>query len=166
MAKHPRSYGGASPLTSNPVRHLDFKIQELAPDLQANKLRASINKNANQIKKLIQRKFREPSNAQEIEAKIGRIEALMNWKQFKVGMKEKKVRTQDRKYETQKENLKAEMNVHIKNLGKIKPNYNPKSAITPEHQGNIDQIFGKQKPEVKRVGNTTKLVRKKRFART
>lgn len=155
-----------TPLTRDYTRLGDFKIQEIAPEEQCKKLRQSIEKNGKQIKKLIERKFREPSNSAMLEAKISRIEALINWKMFQTKLIMRKVKAQDKKYETQQENLKAEMQAHIKNLDKIRPKFNPKSAITPTHEGNIEQVFGKQKPEIKRVGNDVKPVRKKRFART
>lgn len=154
-----------SPLTQNLTRHGDFLIQEVPSEDQIKKLKASIEKNNGQIKRLIQQKNREPSNAQKIEAKISRIEALVNWKLFLVGMKHKNVVSQQKREQTAKDNLRAEMQAHIANLDKIKPKYNPKSAITPTHQGNIEDVFGRQKPEVKRVGNTTKLKRMKTWSK-
>lgn len=153
-----------SPLTQNLTRHGDFLIQEVPSDIQIKKLQASIDKNNRQIKRLIQQKNREPSRASYYEAKILRLEDLILWKMQKVAFKHRNVVTQKKKEETAKENLRKEMQVHIANLDKIKPVFNPKSDIVPTHPGNIKDDYSRQKPEVKRVGNSTKLRRQKRFA--
>jgi hypothetical protein len=109
-----------SPLTRNPTRHLDFKIQDIPKDIQASKLNKSADKTARHIKKLIERKFREPSNADYIERQILHYEDLYNWKMFRVGMLQKGIQVQEKREATAKENLAREMQGYVKNLEKTK----------------------------------------------
>lgn len=111
-----------APLTVNPTLHLNYNISEVGKEVQIAKLLGAMKKARRHIKNLIQRKYREPSNAEYFEAQILKYESIYNERALRISILNKDLKVQEKKEKTKKERLKMEMQAHIKNLEKIVPN--------------------------------------------
>lgn len=158
-------------LTVDPTQHLNFRIQEIPFREQIFKLQRKMTQTKKVILALEKRKREFPSQTSEIEARILKKREIYNWQATRINILNRKNEIQEKKEATQKENLKKEMEMHIKNLEKAKKFAKPVSAasqkdgITPVGKSLMEDaaFFLKKKVDSKSKKVTSN--RMKRFSR-
>lgn len=165
MAKRPRDYRDKkSPLTQNLVRHGDFEIREVPVEKQKHKLARAINKTAKELKSLIEKRYRLPSQADYFERRILHKERVFINQQWRMAKLQKRIDEEAKRQETMKANLAREMQFHIENLAKLKPKDPFRDGLDSFKPVSKKEMDVAKKPKVKRVKATIVQVKQKRWA--
>lgn len=145
MTKRPRDWHKVTherSFTGTMNGQMDLTIREVPASTQAHKLIRRRAKTAAYIKRLIERKFREPSKAADLEKMIRKAEEHYAWQSTKLLLIEKKIEKEEKRQAT----LKAEMAEAIKQMEKNRAKIRagkpqPDTGFHPELQAKIDRIW-------------------------
>ena len=145
-------------------------IQEIPLETQIYKLKKSAEKTERHIKRLIQRKAQESDKHSYLEAEILKHEGIFNWKMTKIVLIQRRQEIQNKRDETRRLNLEKEMQAHIKNLEKIRPE---KRLAQEEFDKVFKPVTSKEElkevaflKKQKRVGSKVLKNRRKTFSKT
>ncbi len=147
-----------APLTRNPEAHLNFKIQEISPKTQIHKLQRAMVHAAKHIKKLIERKGREPSNSAYLEREILKYEQLYSWRAVRMAILNQKQDIQDKRVASKKANEEKELSVLKAKTLRIPEKIDPLARL-----GTFNPIA---KKEIEKVFGPKGIRKKKRFAKS
>ncbi len=135
-----------SPLTANPIRHMDFKIQEIPKDIQVSKLARSLVKAKRHLRNLIEKRGRFPSQASYFEREILRTNEHIFNKEMKIALLNRALDTRDKRFDTKKENEhKAEL--ARKKNGELALKFNPPKPVSGANSNTITKIEAKEMAE-------------------
>lgn len=122
MAKHPRNMSQVTRprnFSQTMQGHLNFSLKEIPKDTQVYELEKAQKKTARHIRNLTKAKIANPSQAADYEKKILYQTNIAGWRQMRINLLKRKIEEHKAQQLAITARLKAEMQMHIKNLAKI-----------------------------------------------